>query len=99
MNTQAKTSITNVQMEQVKGIVRDHLEKHKFFDSLKSAVAKDPKLNKLDRNQIIDKLKSEGVLNEIISQLPLNKKPTSVSTANLPSQVKEATTIVASKRK
>ena len=99
MNTQAKTNITNVQMEQVKGIVRDHLEKHKFFDSLKSAVAKDPKLNKLDRNQIIDKLKSEGVLNEIISQLPLNKKPTAVSTANLPSQVKEATTIVASKRK
>lgn len=99
MNTQAKTSITNVQMEQVKGIVRDHLEKHKFFDSLKSAVAKDPKLNKLDRNQIIDKLKSEGVLNEIISQLPLNKKPTAVSTANLPNQVKEATTIVASKRK
>jgi len=99
MNTQAKTGITNVQMEQVKGIVRDHLEKHKFFDSLKSAVAKDPKLNKLDRNQIIDKLKSEGVLNEIISQLPLNKKPTVVSTANLPSQVKEATTIVSSKRK
>lgn len=99
MNTQAKTSITNVQMEQVKGIVRDHLEKHKFFDSLKSAVAKDPKLNKLDRNQIIDKLKSEGVLNEIISQLPLNKKPTAVSTANLPNQVKEATKIVASKRK
>ena len=99
MNTQAKTNITNVQMEQVKGIVRDHLEKHKFFDSLKSAVAKDPKLNKLDRNQIIDKLKSEGVLNEIISQLPLNKKPTAVSTANLPSQVKEAPTIVASKRK
>jgi hypothetical protein len=99
MNTQAKTNITNVQMEQVKGIVRDHLEKHKFFDSLKSAVAKDPKLNKLDRNQIIDKLKSEGVLNEIISQLPLNKKPTAVSTANLPNQVKEATTIVASKRK
>jgi len=54
-------------MEQVKGVVRDHLEKHKFFESLKSAVAKDPKLNKLDRNQIIDKLKSEGVLNEIIS--------------------------------
>ena len=69
-------------MEQVKGVVRDHLEKHKFFESLKSAVAKDPKLNKLDRNQIIDKLKSEGVLNEIISQLPINKKSSSVLTAN-----------------
>ena len=45
-----KLPISGVQMEQVKGVVREHLEKHKFFDSLKSAVAKDPKLNKLDRN-------------------------------------------------
>jgi hypothetical protein len=63
-----------VQMEQVKGVVKEHLEKHKFFDSLKSAVAKDPKLTKLDRGQIIEKLKSEGMLNEIIAQLPTNKK-------------------------
>ena len=37
-------------MDAIKGTIRDHLEKQKFFDSLKSAVAKDPKLNKLDRN-------------------------------------------------
>ena len=61
-----KTNISNVQMEQVKTTIKDHLEKHKFFDSLKSAVSKDPKLTKLDRNQIIEKLKSEGVLNEIL---------------------------------
>ncbi len=61
-------------MEQVREVVKDHLEKHKFFDSLKSAVAKDPKLMKLDRSQIIEKLKSEGMLNEIISSLPINKK-------------------------
>ena len=61
-----KTNISNVQMEQVKSTIKDHLEKHKFFDTLKSAVAKDPKLTKLDRNQIIEKLKSEGVLNEIL---------------------------------
>ena len=54
-------------MEQVRGVVKEHLEKHKFFDSLKSAVAKDPKLTKLDRGQIIEKLKSEGMLNDIIS--------------------------------
>ena len=54
-------------MEQVKGTIKQHLEKHKFFDGLKSAVAKDPKLNKLDRNLIIEKLKSEGVLNEILN--------------------------------
>lgn len=68
-------------MEQVRGVVKEHLEKHKFFDSLKSAVAKDPKLTKLDRGQIIEKLKSEGMLSEIISQLPINKK-SSVQTAN-----------------
>lgn len=61
-------------MEQVKSVVKEHLEKHKFFDSLKSAVAKDPKLTKLDRGQIIEKLKSEGMLNDIIAQLPTNKK-------------------------
>ena len=59
-------AISSVQMEQVKGVVRDHLEKHKFFDSLKTAVAKDPKLNKLDRNQIIEKLKQEGILGDIL---------------------------------
>lgn len=61
-------------MEQVKEVVKDHLEKHKFFDSLKSAVSKDPKLNKLDRNQIIEKLKSEGILNDILQGIPHNKK-------------------------
>lgn len=60
------TQVTNAQMEQVKGTIKQHLEKHKFFDGLRSAVAKDPKLNKLDRNVIIEKLKSEGVLNEIL---------------------------------
>ena len=69
-----KQQISNVQMEQVKGVVKEHLEKHKFFESLKSAVAKDPKLNKLDRNQIIEKLKSEGVLNEILQQIPHTRK-------------------------
>ena len=42
------------------------MEKHKFFETLKSAVAKDPKLTKLDRNQVVEKLKTEGVLNEIL---------------------------------
>ena len=72
---QNRPNITNVQMEQVKGTIKTHLEKHKFFDGLRSAVAKDPKLNKLDRNQIIDKLKSEGVLNEILQQIPTKRKP------------------------
>ena len=61
-------------MDQVRNVVKDHLEKHKFFDGLKSAVAKDPKLAKVDRNQIIDKLKQEGILSDIISSLPVSKR-------------------------
>lgn len=53
-------------MDSVKSLIREHLEKNKFFENLKSAVAKDPRLASLDRNVIIDKLKSEGILNEIL---------------------------------
>lgn len=43
-------TISNAQMDAVRSSIKDHLEKQKFFDSLKTAVAKDPKLHKLDRN-------------------------------------------------
>ena len=69
-------------MEQVKTLVKDHLEKHKFFDTIKSAVSKDPSLGKLDRNQIIDKLKSEGILADIISTMPSVKKGMTVTQNN-----------------
>jgi hypothetical protein len=68
-------------MEQVKQVVKSHLEQHKFFDSLKSSLAKNPQLLKLDRQQIMEKLRSEGVLTSIINDLPLNKK-TPVSMQN-----------------
>lgn len=55
------------QLDHVKSVVKDHLEKHKFFDTIKSAIAKDPSLAKLDRNALIEKLKSEGILADIIS--------------------------------
>lgn len=61
-------------MEAVRNTVRSHLEKHKFFDSLKTAVAKDPKMSKIDRNAVMERLKSEGVLSEIIQNLPVNSK-------------------------
>ena len=61
-------------MDQVKNLVKDTLEKNKFFDTIKSAVAKDPSLGKLDRNQIIEKLKSEGILSDIISTMPTMKQ-------------------------
>jgi len=53
-------------MEQVKALLKDHLDSHKFFDTLKSAIAKDPRHANLDRNTVIEKLRSEGVLNEIM---------------------------------
>jgi len=56
------------------------LEKHKFFDTIKSAVAKDPNLGKLDRNQIIEQLKSEGILGDIIASLPSQKKAQTMKT-------------------
>ena len=63
-------------------MIKDHLEKHKFFDTIKSAVSKDPNLGKLDRNQIIEKLKTEGILGDIISTLP-SKKTGARATADL----------------
>lgn len=69
-------------MEQVKTLVKDHLEQHKFFDTIKSAVAKDPNLAKLDKNQIIEKLKSEGILGDIISTMPSVKKGMTIKSNN-----------------
>jgi len=58
-------------MEHVKSLVKEHLEKNKFFDTIKSAVSKDPNLGKLDRNQLIEKLKSEGILGDIIGSMQI----------------------------
>jgi hypothetical protein len=60
-------------MDQVKSLLKDHLEKHKFFDTLKSAIAKDPRHTNLDRNAVIQKIKEEGILNEILKELPVKK--------------------------
>lgn len=66
-------------MEQVKSLIKDHLEKNKFFDTLKSAVSKDPKLANVDRNQIIEKLKQEGVLNDILQSIPIKRNPPNIN--------------------
>jgi uncharacterized protein (DUF2267 family) len=62
-----KQTVSPAQMEAVKGVLKEHLEKNKFFDQIKSEMQKNPKTHKLDKNVIIEKLRSEGVLNEIIS--------------------------------
>ena len=38
------SSISNQQMEQVKAVIKEQLEKNRFFDQLRAAVAKDPRL-------------------------------------------------------
>jgi hypothetical protein len=63
----SKQTVSPAQMEAVKGVLKEHLEKNKFFDQIKSEMQKNPKTHKLDKNVIIEKLRSEGVLNEIIS--------------------------------
>ena len=57
----------------MKSLLKEHLEKHKFFDTLKSAIAKDPRHANLDRNAIIQKIKDEGILSDILQQLPVKK--------------------------
>lgn len=41
------------------------MENHKFFDTIKSALANDPDLIKLDKEKIIEKMKNEGIMDEI----------------------------------
>lgn len=57
-------------MDQVKSLIREHLERNRFFDTLKQAVAKDPRLATIDKGAIIEKIKSEGILNDILQQIP-----------------------------
>ena len=69
------SSSSNQQLEQVKAVIKEQLEKNKFFDQLRAAVAKDPRLAQLDRGAIIDKIKSEGIINDIVRSLPIPPKP------------------------
>ena len=66
--------ISNLQLDQVKGLIRDHLEKNRFFDVLKQAVAKDPRLALIDKNTLIEKIKKEGILNDIIQNVIGSKR-------------------------
>ncbi len=66
--------MSSQQLDSVKSLIREHLEKNKFFDSLKSAVAKDPRLAQLDKNTLIEKIKSEGILNDILQTIPVQTK-------------------------
>jgi uncharacterized protein YhdP len=58
-------------MDHVKQAIRNQLEKTRFFDTIKQAVAKDPRLAAIDKNTLIEKIKSEGILNEIMKSLPI----------------------------
>jgi hypothetical protein len=50
-------------------------------------VAKDPRLAQLDKNTLIEKIKKEGILNDIISTLPIaTKRPTSAAMGQTPAE-------------
>lgn len=66
-------SNTNIDSAQLKNVVKEHLEKNNFLDKFKLALQKDPRLASLDKQQIIDKIKKEGIFNDILSQLNINK--------------------------
>jgi len=68
------SSASSQQLDQVKSLIRDHLEKSKFFETLKQAVAKDSRLASLDKNTLIEKIKSEGILNDILQTIPVQAK-------------------------
>ena len=57
----------------MKSHIQAQLEQNKSFDAIKAALAKDPNLAKVDRSQIIDRLRKEGVLEDIINGLQLPK--------------------------
>lgn len=57
----------------MKAQLKDHMENHKFFDTIKGALAKNPELSKMDRQKIIDTMVKEGVMDDLISSLPLPK--------------------------
>ena len=54
----------------MKSQLKDHLENHKFFDTIKAALAKDPDLAKLDKEKIIEKMKAEGIMDDLLKTLP-----------------------------
>ena len=73
--------ISNQQLDTVKSAISQHREKSKFFDQLRQAVAKDPRLATIDKNQILEKIKSEGILTDIIKSLPIQMQKTGNASA------------------
>ena len=57
----------------MKAQLKDHMENHKFFDTIKGALGKNPELSSMDKDKIIEKLKAEGVMDDLIASLPMPK--------------------------
>ena len=55
----------------MKAQLKDHMENHKFFDTIKKALSNNPELSKMDKEKIIEKLKAEGVMDDLIASLPM----------------------------
>lgn len=58
----------------MKSQLKEHLETHKFFDTIKTALANDPDAAKLDTDKLIEKMKSEGIMDDLLKSLPVAAK-------------------------
>ena len=57
----------------VRDIIKDHIENSKVIDSIKDYISKDKNLTVHDKNTIMKKLKSEGILSHILHSIPVKK--------------------------
>ena len=78
MERQTKASLSEA--EQLKSIIRNHLENSKIVDSLKSEITKDQKFSLNEKNHILQKLKTEGILSSILKTIPKKKFTSGVAT-------------------
>ena len=57
----------------IRDIIKDHIENSKVIDTIKEQISKGKNLTIHDKNTILKKLKSEGVLSHLLHSIPVSK--------------------------
>lgn len=57
----------------IRDIIRDHIENSKVIDTIKENISKDKNLTVYDKNTLLKKLKSEGILSHLLHSIPISK--------------------------
>jgi len=63
----------NEQIGKLRDLIKDHIENSKVIDTIKDYIANDKSLTIDDKNAIIHKLKTEGILSHILRSIPVTK--------------------------